>query len=349
MPSVVTFGNDSTITYFYAADGTKVRTVHVINGATTQTDYCGNVIYENGAQKLLLTEEGYVDLTNSTYHYYLKDHQGNNRVVIDGSGTVKETNHYYPFGGLFASTSVQPFKYNGKEFDSKNGLNWYDYGARHYDATLGRWHVVDPLADKYYGYSPYAYCYNNPLKYIDPDGKDGILITFPDYKIEVYGFKVPYLGHAGVLLIDNETGKTKYYEYGRYDKENKGIVRNMVVPNVKVDDNGKPTLESLENVLESISNKSGQGGCIEGAYIESDSFNAMNEYAEDKVNDNSNPDRKSYSLLNYNCATFAIEVLNQDSKVEEKTPAYRLQIPNYIIKEYQKVSPRIIYDSKKNK
>ena len=171
LPQVVTFGNNATITYFYAADGTKVRTVHVINGATTQTDYCGNVIYENGAQKLLQTEEGYYDFVNGGYCYYLKDHQGNNRVVINGSGAVKETNHYYPFGGLFAGTSVQPFKYNGKEFDGKNGLNWYDYGARHYDATLGRWHVVDPLADKYYKYSPYTYCANSPLLLVDPDGQ----------------------------------------------------------------------------------------------------------------------------------------------------------------------------------
>ena len=173
LPQVVTFSNGSTITYFYAADGTKVRTVHVMNGTTTQTDYCGNVIYENGAQKLLQTEEGYYDFVNGGYCYYLKDHQGNNRVVIDGSGTVKETNHYYPFGGLFAGTSVQPFKYNGKEFDSKNGLNWYDYDARHYDATLGRWHVVDPAADKYYGFSPYTYCSNNPLLFVDPNGKWG--------------------------------------------------------------------------------------------------------------------------------------------------------------------------------
>ena len=173
LPQVVTFGNGATITYYYAADGTKVRTVHVVNGATTQTDYCGNVIYENGVQKLLQTEEGYVDLSNpNTYHYYLKDHQGNNRVVIDGSGTVKETNHYYPFGGLFASSTIQPFKYNDKEFDSKNGLNWYDYGARHYDAALGRWHVVDPSAENYYSIAPYIYCDNNPVGKIDPNGKD---------------------------------------------------------------------------------------------------------------------------------------------------------------------------------
>ena len=170
LPQVVTFGNNATITYFYAADGTKVRTVHVINGTPTQTDYCGNVVYENGVQKLLQTEEGYYDFVNGGYCYYLKDHQGNNRVVIDGSGEVKETNHYYPFGGLFAGTSIQPFKYNGKEFDSKNGLNWYDYGVRHYDATLGRWHVVDPLAEKMPTWSPYTYCFNNPIILIDEKG-----------------------------------------------------------------------------------------------------------------------------------------------------------------------------------
>ena len=172
LPQVVTFGNGSTFTYYYAADGTKVRTVHVVNGATTQTDYCGNVIYENGAQKLLLTEEGYYDFVNGGYCYYLKDHQGNNRVVINDSGTVKETNHYYPFGGLFANSTIQPFKYNGKEFDSKNGLNWYDYGARHYDATLGRWHVVDPSAENYLPFSPYTYCANNPELFIDLNGRD---------------------------------------------------------------------------------------------------------------------------------------------------------------------------------
>ena len=174
MPSTVTFSDGSTITYSYAADGTKLRTVHTISGTTTQKDYCANVVYENGVQKMLLTEEGYVDLSNSTYYYYLKDHQGNNRVVINSSGAVQETNHYYPFGGVFASTgNVQPYKYNGKELDTKKGLNWYDYGARHYDATLGRWHSVDPLAEKYYGLSPYIYCYNNPIRFIDPNGQDG--------------------------------------------------------------------------------------------------------------------------------------------------------------------------------
>lgn len=177
LPGVVTFSDGSTITYTYAADGTKLRTVHKIGSTTTTTDYCGNVVYENGTAKQLLTDEGYVTLSDSKYHYYLKDHQGNNRVVINQSGNVEETNHYYPFGGVFASTtSVQPYKYNGKEYDTKKGLNWYDYGARHYDAALGRFHTNDRFAEKYYSMSPYQYGANNPARNIDING-DSIITT----------------------------------------------------------------------------------------------------------------------------------------------------------------------------
>ena len=69
MPSVVTFGNGNTITYLYTVDGRKLRTVHVIGNTTTTTDYCGNVIYENGTARLLLTEAGYVDLTDNSHHF----------------------------------------------------------------------------------------------------------------------------------------------------------------------------------------------------------------------------------------------------------------------------------------
>ena len=348
LPSAVTFSDGSTITYVYAADGTKLRTVHKIGGATTTTDYCGNVVYENGAQKLLITEEGYITLSDNKYYYYLKDHQGNNRVVINQSGAVEETNHYYLFGGVFASsTSTQPYKYNSKEYDTKKGLNWYDYGARHYDAVLGRFMTVDPLAEKYYSESLYTYCYSNPINCIDPNGKDGIYIAFPDYKISTPIGKIGNLGHAGVLLIDNKTGVTKYYEYGRYDKEGKGVVRTFAVPNVKIGQDKKPTLESLNKTLSIISEQAGHAGRIEGAYIESDKFKEMKNYAESKIAENANSKRKEYSLRNNNCGTFAADVLKQGPSVKDKAPVIIDPRPNSIVKEYQDNFKSLNYDPKK--
>ena len=173
LPSRVMFANGNSISYLYDAAGRKLRTVHFLEGDSVTTDYCGNVVYENGVPQILLTEVGYVSLTDGQYHYYLKDHQGNNRVVVDEEGTVEEVNDYYAFGGLMSTSSrqsVQPYKYNGKELDRKGGLDWYDYGARMYDAVLGRWHAVDPMSEKYYGVSPYLYCANNPILLVDPNG-----------------------------------------------------------------------------------------------------------------------------------------------------------------------------------
>ena len=173
LPQRIEFEDGSTTEYLYDADGRKLRTVHRADGKTTTTDYAGNLIYENGNPIRLVTEYGYVSLPDGMYHYYLQDHQGNNRVVADRNGKVEEVNHYYPFGGMFANTgNVQPYKYNGKELDTQKGLNWYDYGARHYDPALERWHVQDPMQEKYYNSSQYVYCANNPVKYIDPNGCD---------------------------------------------------------------------------------------------------------------------------------------------------------------------------------
>lgn len=172
LPSRVVFADGNSIEYVYDASGTKLHTVHNINGDIQTTDYCGNAVYENGKLKMLLNETGYYNAQDRKFYFYLKDHQGNVRVVADKDGNVKETNDYYPFGGLMSSSSVgaQPYKYNGKELDRKGGLDWLDYGARQYDAALGRWHAVDSLAEKYYSVSPYTYCANNPIRYIDPDG-----------------------------------------------------------------------------------------------------------------------------------------------------------------------------------
>ena len=69
------------------------------------------------------------------------------------------------------------YKYNGKELQDELGLNMYDYGARNYDPALGRWMNMDPMAEKYFGASPYNYVLNSPVNAVDPDGMDVYLLT----------------------------------------------------------------------------------------------------------------------------------------------------------------------------
>ncbi len=113
-----------------------------------------------------------------TANYYLKDHLGNIRVTVDENGDVVSHDDYYPFGlqmagrSFNAGTDNDIYKYNGKELDDEAGINWHYYGARYYDAVIGRWMAVDPLAYKYYSVSPYVYTLNNPTKYIDPNGME---------------------------------------------------------------------------------------------------------------------------------------------------------------------------------
>ena len=178
-PERITFADGKTTEYVYSYDGTKLQVTHKsqLPPTETTTTYCDNLVYENGVLKQILVGGGYVTLNGSTpvYHFYIRDHLGNNRVVAKADGTVEQTNHYYPYGGLMADIStgsdLQPYKYNGKELDRMHGLDTYDYGARQYAAAIGRWDRVDPLCEKYYDVSPYAYCGGNPINAIDLDGR----------------------------------------------------------------------------------------------------------------------------------------------------------------------------------
>lgn len=176
--SCITFNNGFKTKYVYDAGGSKLKTIHEAL-TTNTTDYIGDFIFEDGKLSKYQFEGGYCSFDsnlNPTYHYYEKDHLGSIRMVVNENGTIEQVNHYYPFGGVYGdlgyNSELQRNKYIGKEFDHTSGLDWYDHGARMYDAAKGSWDRVDFLCEKNTSSSIYGYCHNNPILFVDPDGND---------------------------------------------------------------------------------------------------------------------------------------------------------------------------------
>ena len=225
---MVAFADGNTVSYGYDAAGSKLSIAYTVGGNTVKTEYAGNKVYRNGTPSMILTEEGYITLSGTipTYHYYLKDHQGSNRVVIDENGTVEQVNHYYSFGGLFGEglqSSNQPYKYNGKELDRFQNLDMYDYGARHYDAALGRWFTVDPMAEKYYSILPYVYVANNPVRFIDPDGRE--VRVAKEYQEQFRNDLQNVFGDRTNMLSFNDNGTLQFD--GKAKDFTKGMTKNQ--------------------------------------------------------------------------------------------------------------------------
>ncbi|ROS82871.1 hypothetical protein EEL35_00545 [Muribaculaceae bacterium Isolate-042 (Harlan)] len=196
-PHRIRFSDGGETRYIYGLDGVKRRAEHVIPGippvisigaavsgatVTSTTDYSGEFVYEDGLLERIHLDCGYLSyrdfsghrLTEPEYHFYQRDHLGNNRVDLCSDGSVSQIIHYYPFGlpmSMGYSPESQRWKFGNKELDRINGLDLYDFEARAYDPATIRFYRPDDLADKYHSISPYVYCLNNPLFNIDPTGQ----------------------------------------------------------------------------------------------------------------------------------------------------------------------------------
>lgn len=235
LPRRITYSDGSMATYTYTSLGEKVQVVYSTSQTTasqpstniveasedmkgsrdnnlrtamvpTTMNYCGNVIYNgNSLSRILLDGEGYATISKiPTYYFFIKDHLGNTRATLQSNGTVKQTNQYYPFGKRWddmGETFKQPYLYNCKELDEMHDLSWYDYGARMYEPALGRFMTMDPMAEKYYNISPYAYCANNPIRYIDING-DSITV-------DKFGENLERMGNDDNVYI-KENGEYTY-------------------------------------------------------------------------------------------------------------------------------------------
>jgi RHS repeat-associated protein len=210
LPSKITIGSKkvgSQVNYLYRADGTKIRKSSTNFITASTIDYLDGFQYlKNDSFFICLdcpppppvqelqfvpTSEGYYDFVKNKYIYNYVDHLGNTRLSYFNNGSsveVLEENNYYPFGlkhegyNVLAGNSAYQYKYNGKELQTETGM--YDYGARFYMPDIGRWGVMDPLAET--TLFPYNYADNNPIFYNDPTG---MISQQPEMHATIYKHK----------------------------------------------------------------------------------------------------------------------------------------------------------------
>ncbi|MBQ0738620.1 RHS repeat domain-containing protein [Aquimarina celericrescens] len=255
LPQAVTINNNTNsgnIQYVYDATGAKLRKTSTEGNATVTTDYAGNYIYKNGILEFFNYAEGYIEPNTSNgfdHIYQFKDHLGNirlsyadndndgkidivrNNADLDGDNDyaheIREEKNYYPHGLVQKGYNYtirgrkHSYGFGGKEENEELGLSWIDFTARNYDASIGRWMNIDPLAEDMRRYSPYNYAFNNPIYYIDPDG----MSPFDNYTIYSDG---------SILRqkTDDETDTFTYvdeggtsHEIGTYDKNENGLIQ----------------------------------------------------------------------------------------------------------------------------
>lgn len=178
-------------------------------------------------KELVFNKEGYTEyvlddtlIVGTDMYYYRRNHLGSNVAVWNATKNETPQRMFYYASGLPMKVSIgqniQRYKYNNKAFEELNGLNEYDNQARRYYPAICRTTTMDPLAEKYYSISPYAWCGNNPVRNIDPDGMDV-------WEIDSMGHIINYERNSDedILNMANYDGKSIEFEYGRItEKEN---------------------------------------------------------------------------------------------------------------------------------
>ena len=240
LPDTVQFENGNRIVYFYYAGGERAGAVTTTYSTPISVPldsvYLGedphfdmwehrhaNLFYKMGSPSRLLFDDGFFELAerhggliSQIPYVFVRDHIGSVRLVCNvNTGEVVQSLEYLPSGVIFRSRNFdrQPYRFTGKELLSAHGLDWYDSGARMQEFHIPRFTTMDPLCEKYYSISPYAYCNNNPVNYVDPDGREVQVAKeyqeqFRNDLQNVFGDRINMLSFNdnGTLQLD---GKTK--------------------------------------------------------------------------------------------------------------------------------------------
>ncbi len=235
--------SSNTVDYLYNGNGLKIKKK---TSAGTETIYEGALILEKVSGNFEVYQIAHTEGRYSAslgYEYAYTDHLGSTRLMYhaeNGEATITQQNDYDPWGLELKGIGVEPsspnhFKYTGKE--TQEEIAWMDFGARMFDAQLGRWFVVDAMAEKYHHESVYGYVFNNPINFLDPDGNEG----------EKDDDQRP-----------NETKTRSYYHDGYTWWENHGGLG--IQGGITITTNGESSNQGTNDVQNNSGDSSGPGG-----------------------------------------------------------------------------------------
>ncbi|MDX2246333.1 MAG: RHS repeat-associated core domain-containing protein [Bacteroidia bacterium] len=181
LPAKITYSAQKYLEFTYDASGRKWKKTAVDGGTTTEKYYFGPIEYNGSTLEALYHEEGRAVPDGNggyDYEYAIRDHLGSTRVMfqmVGGVAALIEEHHNYPFGMELSGPAFvgggNPYRYTGKEWETDLDLGLYDFGARWYDPAAARWWGVDAMAEKFKESSPFTYSFNNPINFIDPNGR----------------------------------------------------------------------------------------------------------------------------------------------------------------------------------
>ncbi|MDZ4153041.1 RHS repeat-associated core domain-containing protein [Methylicorpusculum sp.] len=248
--------------------------------------------------------------TESQGIYFIhNDHLGTPQLLTDSDASVVWQADYDPYGDATITTAKieQNIRFPGQYFDQETGLNYNWH--RYYDPKTGRYITSDPIGLAG-GVNTYAYVSNNPLNLIDPNGLAGIYVNYPNYPITVPGTEAQLpLGHAAVIAVDDNTGTTKYFEYGRYDSDF-GQVKQRTVPDLVLDEKGNPTPASLSNLYNYIGARYGDQTTVDATYYPDANYQKIIDFALQRKNDSNRAPYSWNPFSSNTCKTFAKDAIN---------------------------------------
>lgn len=380
-PCEMAYGNGNSTEYVYDADGAKLKVTWKTKatnarysmvaaeetGVEAETEACllspqsdessawvensreyaGPFVFTDGKLDRVLFDGGFCLLSgqHTAYCYYVCDHLGSVREVVADAWEVQR-NGYYAYGGPYGdwntNADAQPLKFLGKEWDHQHGLDFYDYGARLYDPAVARWTTMDPLCEKYYGISPYAYCFNDPLKFIDPDGKK-VLIWYQDKK----GNNQYFVYNGTQRGIPNNSFVFDFvhtYNYLKACGAGKNIVKAVKDPSVLIElqEDNESTLYQNSNRKHTIFWESRKGIVLSNGQRQSPAVRLEHEFdhaMDDIVNHKNHENRKDIPANQYDneeerrvitgSETDTARKLHQGIRYDHYGTTYKVNNPKY--------------------